>query len=159
MDSVILNVFSNLKDFMKSPGSKYLALTGLVVPQTCLHHFAVFLAPRGAGSEPAAPSSLPCCPQVCFVQSSDRGKLQPSSPGDLRAACLEPSVILAGNRTCSEQSPPKSVHTEHAPAAYLCSTVGSQAPVGGNSSAKAVQRNKERAEFPLASFQCCFSKL
>lgn len=60
------------------------------------------------------------------------------------------------NRMCFKQSPPKSIHTEHAPAAYLCSTVGNQAPLGGNSSAKALQRNKERAEFPLARFQCCF---
>lgn len=51
------------------------------------------------------------------------------------------------------------LHTEHAPAAYLCSTVGNQAPERGNSLAKALQKNKERAEFPLASFRCCFTKL
>lgn len=101
-----------------------LTLVSMISPFSCLPH-------RGAALSLLLPAHLPCCPQVCFAHNSDKEKLQLSvgfTVGYLRATCLETSVILAGNRMCSEQSPPKSTHTEHAPAAYLCSTVGIQAP-------------------------------
>lgn len=133
---------------MKSPGSKYLASYRPCSPSHFSPRFPYFPAPQPSSQGSSwelecrgeqalsllLPAHLHCCPRLCLAHNSDEEKLQPSiglTVGEPRATCLETSVILAGNRTCSEQSPPKSIHTEHAPAAYLCSAVRNRAPVGG----------------------------